>query len=108
MHAVVDVLHRLCVKNWQEKERPQDWTKAIFVRLPKRRDYRECANHRMISPISHGSNVLLKVLLGHVGTVLDREIGYTQAGYRKQRGTTCSAGEGSSKNVGTSNMTLHL
>ena len=32
--AAVDVLHKLCVRIWQEKEWPEDWTKAIFALLP--------------------------------------------------------------------------
>ena len=76
-----------CVKIWQEKEWPEDWTKAIFVLLPKRGDRRECDNHRMIliSLIFHASKVLLKALLGRMGTVLDREIGYTQASWLQKK-----------------------
>ena len=109
--AAVGVLHRLYVKIWQETEWSKDWTKAIFVRLPKRGKRWECANQGMIPLISHVRNVLLQVLLGRIRTVLDREIDFVRNLVTEEmegQGTTCLTGAGSSKNVGTNSMTLHL
>ena len=46
-----------------------------------------CSNYRTISLISHASKILLNVLLKRTENKLEEEVSYTQAGFRKNRGT---------------------
>ena len=47
----ITVIHKLCNRIWSPKEWPEDWTKAVFIILPKKGDTRECQNNRTISLI---------------------------------------------------------
>ena len=60
---VVDLLHKICCKAWENGVWPSQWTKSIIVPLPKKGDLQDCSNYRTISLISHPSKVLLKIIL---------------------------------------------
>ena len=60
---------------------------SCFIPLPKKRDLKECANHRTISLICHASKILLKVIGRRMKIKLQAEISDEQAGFREGRGT---------------------
>ena len=35
---IIKIFHKLCVKIWNEKLWPDDWTKSVFIPIPKRGD----------------------------------------------------------------------
>ena len=41
---------------------PQDWTRSVFIPIPKKGNCEECSNYCTISLISHASKVMLKIL----------------------------------------------
>ena len=85
----IDLMWHLCCSIWQKKEWPLDWCRAVFVPLPKKGNLKECANHRTISLICHGSKVLLKIIIQRMRMKFQQEISLSeeQAGFREGRGT---------------------
>lgn len=63
------------------------WRRAIFIPIRKKGDLQDCSNYRTISLISHGSKIMLKIILSRMKNKLDQEISKTQAGFWQGRGT---------------------
>ena len=61
--------------------------KVIFILIPKKSNAKDCSNHRKIALISHGSNVMLKILQARLQQYVNRELPDVQSGFRKGRGT---------------------
>ena len=83
----VKILTKLCQKIWTTKSWPKDWTRSVFVTLPKKGDLQECSNYRTIALISHASKILLKIIQNRIAAIVERELPDVQAGFRKGRGT---------------------
>ena len=58
----VKVLHSICQHIWKTQQWPQDWTRSVFIPIPKKGNAKECSNYRTIALISHASKVMLKIL----------------------------------------------
>ena len=58
----VKVLHSICQQIWKTKRWPQDWTRSVFIPIPKKGNAKECSNYPKIALISHASKVMLKIL----------------------------------------------
>ena len=83
----VKVLHSLWQQIWTTQQWPQDWIISVFIPIPKKGNAKQCANYRTITPISHASKVLLKVLQARLQQYVNRELPDVQAGLRKGRVT---------------------
>ena len=83
----VTILHKLCVKIWKTGSWPTDWSRTMFMPLPKKGDLQLCSNYRTISLISHASKIMLKLLINRLSRHIEREISETQAGFRSNKGT---------------------
>ena len=59
----ISIYHKLCTKIWKEEKWPSEWTKAVFVPIPKKGDLQLCTNYRTIALISHASKILLKIIM---------------------------------------------
>ena len=81
----ISIYHKLCTKIWKEEKWLSEWTKAVFVPIPKKGDLR--TNYRTIALISHASKILIKIIMKRLQRKLDEEINQTQAGFRQNRGT---------------------
>ena len=84
---VVDLLHKICCKTWENGVWPSQWTKSIIVPLPKKGDLQDCSNYRTISLISHPSKVLLKIILNRLKPQIEELLAEEQADFRKGRST---------------------
>ena len=58
----VKVLHSICQQIWKTQQQPQDWTRSVFIPIPKKGNVKECSNYCTIVLISHVSKVMLKIL----------------------------------------------
>ena len=58
----VTVLYSICQQIWKSQQWPQDWTRSVFVLIPKKGNAKECANYCTVAVISHVSKVMLKIL----------------------------------------------
>ena len=60
--TTVNVLHELFTKIWEEESVPEDWSRGLIIKLPKKGDLTSCGNWRGVTLVS----IVVKVL----GTVL--------------------------------------
>ena len=58
----VKVLHSVCQQRWKTQQWPQDWTRSIFIPIPKKGNAKECSDYYTIALISYNSRVMLKIL----------------------------------------------
>ena len=47
--------HSICQQIWKTQQWPQDWTRSIFIPIPKKGNAKECSNYCTIALISHTS-----------------------------------------------------
>ena len=83
----VKVLHSICQQIWKTQQWPQDWTRAVFIPIPKKGNAKECSNYCTIALISYASKVMLKIFQARLRHYVNCELPDVQAGFRKGRGT---------------------
>ena len=83
----VKVLRSIYQQIWKTQQWPQDWTRSVFILIPKKGIARECSNYHTIALISHASKVMLKILQARLQQYVNHELPDIQAGFRKGRGT---------------------
>ena len=83
----VKVLYSICQQIWKTQQWPQDWTRSVFIPIPKKGNAKECSNYCTIALISHTSQVMLKILQARLQQYVNCELPDVQAGFRKGRGT---------------------
>ena len=66
---------------------PEDFRESIFVPIPKVSKSQECSDFRTIALISHASKVLLHVIKRKITPMIERQLGDSQMGFRKEKGT---------------------
>ena len=59
---VVKMLHSICHQVWKTQQWPQDWKRSVFIPIPKKDNDKEYSNYCTIVPISHTSNLMIKIL----------------------------------------------
>ena len=83
----VKVLHSICQQIWKTEQWPQDWTRSVFIPIPKKGNAKKCSNYCTIVLISHNSKVMFKILQARLQQYMNREYSDVQSGFRKSRGT---------------------
>ena len=83
----IDKITELCNKIYDTGYIPDDMRKSTFIPIPKKAKAVNCTDFRTISLMSHVTKILLKIILHRNSTVIDREIGENQSGFRKGKGT---------------------
>ena len=81
------VLHSIHQQIWKTQQWSQDWTRSVFIPIPKKGNAKECSNYCTIALISHASKVMFKILQARLQQYLNHELPDVQAGFRKGRGT---------------------
>ena len=76
------MLCSICQLIWKTQQWPEDRKKSVFIPIPKKGNAKEC-NYYTITPISHASKTILKILQYYV----NQKLPDVQAGFRKGRGT---------------------
>ena len=56
------MLHSIWQQIWKVEQWPQDWTRSIFIPIPKKGSAEECPKYLASAPISHASKIMLKTL----------------------------------------------
>ena len=82
----VKMLHSICQQMWKTQQWPQDWEKSVFIPIPKKGNAKECSNYCTISPVSHSSKVMIKILQERLQQYMNWELPDVEAGFRKGRG----------------------
>ena len=83
----VKVLHSICQQIWKTQQWPQDWTRSVFIPIPKKGNAKECSNYHTIALISHANEIMLKILQTRLQQYMNCELPNVQAGFRKVRAT---------------------
>ena len=88
--VTTEVLYELFTRIWEKEELPEDWSKGLIVKLPKRGDLTECDNWRRITlmPVImklFGSAIINRIREG----VRHEEAGYKKAEIRQSRFSCC-------------------
>ncbi len=71
---------------WNSDTIPEDWSKGLIVKVPKKGNIKSCDNWLGITLLSIPSKVFCRVLLNRMETAIDTRIRQEQAGFRKGRG----------------------
>ena len=58
--SAVKVIHKPCIKIWDQCDLPEDWLASAFVTVPKKGDTMKCKSNRTIAFIYHASKIILK------------------------------------------------
>ena len=83
----VKVPHSICQQIWKTQQWPQDWTRSVFIPIPKKGNAKECSNYRTTALISHASKVMLKILQARLQQYMNHELPDVQDGFQIGRGT---------------------
>ena len=87
-NSVSKALTNICNQCWNSVTVPDDWTKGIIVKLPKKGDLRDCNNWRGITLLSIPGKVFCSILLNRLRDAVDQNLRQEQAGFRKNRSCT--------------------
>jgi hypothetical protein len=68
--AVITVLTALCLQIWENTLWPQEWSRSIFLPMPKKGDMRLCSNYRTIALIPRASKILLRIIQDRLATYI--------------------------------------
>ena len=83
----VKVLHSIVQQIWKTQQWPQDWSRSVFILVPKKGNAKECSNCCTVALISLASKVMLKILQARLQQYVNCELPDVQTGFRKARGT---------------------
>uniref|UniRef100_K7EZ57 Reverse transcriptase domain-containing protein n=1 Tax=Pelodiscus sinensis TaxID=13735 RepID=K7EZ57_PELSI len=64
---------------------PEDWTKGVIIKIPKKGAHSDCNNWRGITLLSIPSKILAKISIGRISTAVNEMLRKEQAGFRKGR-----------------------
>ena len=84
----VDVLHKMFCKVWDEENVPDDWTRGLISKIPKKGDLTECNNWRGITQSAVIAKIMGRILINRIRDGTDRKLRKEQTGFRKGKGTT--------------------
>ena len=79
------VAHSVCQKIWKTQQWPQDWTRSVFIPIPKKGNAKESSNYRRNALISHASKVMLEIRQARFQQYVNPELPDVQTGFRKGR-----------------------
>ena len=83
----IQIMTRLINKIYKSGYIPEDFRESIFVPIPKVSKAQECGDFRTIALISHASKILLHLIKRRITPVIERQLGDSQMGFRKGKGT---------------------
>ena len=83
----LEVKKSLINKIYKSGNIPDDFRKSIFVPFPEISRAQECNDFRTIALISHASTILLHLIKGKITPIVERQLGDSQMGFRKGKGT---------------------
>ena len=81
-----EILQPLFTSIWEGKIIPDDWTKAIIIKLAKKGTLNDCNNWRGITLLSISSKLMTKIIIQRITDAIDKQLREEQAGFRKGRG----------------------
>ena len=86
--TTTNVVHELFQKIWDQEEIPDDWSRSLIVKLPKKGDLTVCGDWRGITLMSTAAKVMGRVIITRIREGINQLLRDEQAGYRSGRSTT--------------------
>ena len=86
--TIVSTLTTLLNTCWTSKMVPDEWSKGIIVKLPKKRNLTDCNNWRGICLLSIPGKILSTILLKRLRSAVDVTLKEEQTGFRAGRSCT--------------------
>ena len=83
----LEIMVCLINKIYKSGSTPEDFRRSLFVPIAKVSRAQECSDFRTIALISHASKVLLHLIKRRITPVIERQLGESQMGFRKGKGT---------------------
>ena len=83
----IEIMTSLINKIYKSGYIPEDFRKGIFIPIPKVSKAQECSDFRTIALVSHASKVLLHLIKRRITPIIERQLGESQMGFRKGKGT---------------------
>ena len=83
----IETVTRLINKIYKSGYIPEDFRRSVFVPLPKVNKAQDCSEYRTIALISHTSKILLHLIKRRITPIIERQLGESQMGFRKGKGT---------------------
>src|SRR3989442_1354814 len=83
----IQIMTRLINKIYKLGYIPEDFRESIFVPIPKVSKAQECGDFRTTALISHASKILLHIIKIRITPIIKRQLGDSQNGHRKGKGT---------------------
>ena len=80
---LIDTITELCQQIWDTKEWPDLWTQSLIILIPKKGNLKKCENYRIVSLISHASNILFILIINRLNPMVESILTEEQAGFRK-------------------------
>ena len=82
----IGVLHDLFSRIWRQEIIPEDWSKGLIVKLPKKGNKMICDNWRGITLLPIASKAFCSIILERIRNSLNVTLREEQAGFRRGRG----------------------
>ena len=82
------ILQPLFKAIWEGERVPDDWTKGVIVKIPKKGALNDCNNWRGITLLSVPSKILGKIIIKRISEAVNKTLRKEQAGFR--RGHSCA------------------
>ena len=86
--VTTEALYELFTRIWDKEEIPEDWSKGLMVKLPKRGNLTDCDNWRGITLIPVIVKIFGSAIINRIRVGVDNKLRNEQAGYRQGRNTT--------------------
>lgn len=81
------VLTKLLNQIYKSGNIPRDWLKSDFIPIPKKANAHTCEDFRLISLMSHGLKLLLKIIHKRIFKKCEIDLDDAQFGFREGMGT---------------------
>ena len=83
----IDKICSLANKIYNSDVIPKQTRESIFIPIPKKSDFTECANYRLMSLMSHITKIILRAVMRRRRNKLHPEISAEQFGFKKDSKT---------------------
>ena len=68
------MLHLIYQPIWKTQQQPQDWTRSVFIPIPKKGNAKKFSNYCITALISHTRKVTLKILKARFQQFMNQEL----------------------------------
>ena len=93
---------------WETQQWPQDWTRSVFIPIPKKGNTKECSKYHTIALISHASKVMLEILQARLQQYVNFQMFKLVLEKAEEPGIKLPTSAGSSKKQETSRQNIYF